>query len=86
MCAGVWWRDVELGIEPKTKYDEREVERIMPSFSYLARRKPDLVKPTYRSAIFASFPCSRLVVVKGNHEKNLEKAKAALVTVEEVEQ
>lgn len=64
MCAGIWWRDVEGGISPKTRrfdgeYDELEIERVMPSFSYLAKSKPDLVKPKYRSAIFASFPCSR---------------------------
>lgn len=91
MCAGVWWEDVEGGIEPKTRRfdgedDERDIERVMPSFTYIARKKPDSVEPKYKNAIFASFPCSRLVVVKGNHEQNLEKAKAALVTVEEVDQ
>jgi len=91
MCAGVWWGDIEGGTTPKAKRldgvgSDRDVERQMPSFSYLAQKRPETVKPQYRPAIFASFPCSRLVVVKGNHEKNLEKARRANVVLEEVDQ
>ena len=57
MCAGIWWEDIEQGID---QGDSRTVRREMPSFSYEARRRSDGVKPDYAPAIFASFPCSRI--------------------------
>lgn len=91
MCAGVWWEDIEGGEPPRAtrlhgEWDQQDVERRMPSFSYLARQRPEQVTPQYRPAIFASFPCSRLVVVKGDHETNLDTARKAGVNVAEVEE
>jgi hypothetical protein len=83
MCAGVWWQDLEQG----TLQDETGiVHREMPSFTYTAHKRPEHITPQYRPAIFASFPCSRLVVVKGDHEQSLDAAQQASVEVTEVDQ
>src|SRR5690349_15901507 len=62
MCSGVWWEDVRdvAALAPGI----RHVRRQMPAFDYEARRAPDGVEGRYRQAFFASFPCSRLAVVK----------------------
>jgi hypothetical protein len=83
MCSGVWWEDVEGGV---MKDDDRTIQREMPSFTYYAKQRPDEIKAQYRPAIFASFPCSRLVVVKGDHEESLAKVSKAAVEVKEVDQ
>ncbi len=69
MCAGVWWQDIEGGVPQEG--DPLLIQREMPSFSYTGRRCPEGVKPQYRPAIFASFPCTRLVVVKGQGLKKV---------------
>lgn len=90
MCARLWWRDV-VGGEPIRNYGDYPgadltVEREMPSFAYVARRAPDNAIHTYQMAIFASFPLSRLVVVRGEHERALDKARQAHINVEEVDE
>ncbi|MBW4554196.1 MAG: hypothetical protein KME35_24300 [Aphanocapsa sp. GSE-SYN-MK-11-07L] len=85
MCAGVWWQDIEGGISQTG--DPLQVKREMPSFSYSGRCRPEGVKPQYRPAIFASFPCSRLVVVKGQgFEESYQRASRAQVEITEVDQ
>ena len=82
-CSGVWWRDVDGG---KNLLADGYVNRRMPSFTYWARPTPPCVIPVYRQAFFASFPCSRIVVVRGNHEAALAQARKASVPVEEVDE
>lgn len=65
------------------------VVRKRPSFEYNAVKIPDGLKPEYKSAIFASFPFSRLTVVKaasGAHEKAMESAKKSHLPVAEVDE
>jgi hypothetical protein len=55
--------------------DHRLVQRVRPSFRYAGRRAPLDVKGEYQPAMFASFPLSRVVVVRdpegGTHEDAL---------------
>jgi hypothetical protein len=83
MCAGVWWQDIEQGVPQE---GDRLVRRELPSFTYYGHCRPEGVTPQHRPAIFASFPCTRLVVVKGNHDEALEKASQANVDVSEVDE
>jgi len=91
VCAGVWWEEV-VGGDPVEEApagspaDPRRVRRSMPSLRYLARRGPDGATPTYAPAIFASFPISRLVVIRdpegGTHEPALDRAGQASLPVD----
>jgi hypothetical protein len=96
MCAGVWWEDVAGG-ERLTHYQDpagnvipvdpgsRMVVRAMPSFSYSAVCRPDGVEPAYKPAYFASFPMTRLVVIRaadGSHESTAEKAAQAEIPLD----
>jgi hypothetical protein len=91
MCAGLWWEDLTEGaaIPGGPDTDPRLVERTMPSFTYHARLRPGGVVPTYRLALFASFPLSRLAVVHdpdgGTHEPAMAAASHANLPVELVE-
>ncbi len=65
-CAGLWWEDITGGEEVPLvdeTGDPRLVSRRMPSFEYQGLRAAEDVTPSYRPAIFASFPMSRIVVV-----------------------
>jgi hypothetical protein len=66
-CVQFWWEDVEGG---ESMGDGRTVKRSMPSFFYEARSRPQGVSPAYELAIFASFPCSRIVVVDDGEGEN----------------
>ncbi len=91
MCAGAWWQDV-------TDWESREervpfgadgpyprgVVRAMPSFRYFAHARPEGFEPQHAPAFFASFPISRVVVVKaddGSHEETFRRMQAAGVPV-----
>jgi hypothetical protein len=86
MCIGVWWED----LAPISKVEHslsRDCIRCMPSFTYTAHIRPAGVTPIYQPAFFASFPCSRLVVVRGDgHEQTLERMRQARLTVDLVNQ
>ncbi len=83
MCSGVWWEDVRdvAALAPGI----RHVRRQMPAFDYEARRAPDGVEGRYRQAFFASFPCSRLAVVKGSPKTQVSKEAAQKSTLPVVE-
>lgn len=89
MCAGVWWQDVDSGAEVKDG-GWWETERQMPSFSYQACRPPQsLSDPStrgYQLAICASFPITRLVVIRDaesdGHMKKMVTASCAGVPVD----
>lgn len=55
-CAGFWWDDVVGGKEIDPEMGNRVVRRTMPSFSYLARRRPADADPIYTPAIFMTTP------------------------------
>lgn len=85
-CAGQWWEQVVGG-----EVDEATglVRRTMPSFSYLAKPAAD-GDHQYAPGFFATFPLSRLVVVRDpagqKHVPALAAAQAAALPVEEVDQ
>ena len=77
MCASLFWQDVFGGeaLEPglleaalaaglNPHMSTRRVTRRMPSFDYHAFAAPKGVQVRYTPAIFASFPLSRIVVIK----------------------
>lgn len=83
-CLGVCWEDVEGGRDHPGG-GERRVLREMPSFAYEALRRPEGIEPGYRPAIFASFPISRIVVIRGDadeHEPALKAAKKSVLPVD----
>jgi hypothetical protein len=87
-CAGVWWRDLDGGTALADPADPLAVLRRLPSCSYRGYRRPEGVTPRYRPAFFASFPASRLVVVRsadGRHTGTLSRVRGAALPVVEVE-
>jgi hypothetical protein len=90
LCAGIWWEDVGGGQKAAPQdgqpADARRVRRAMPSFSYVARSAPLGATPAYAPAIFASFPLSRLVVVRdpegATHRTALDRAGQASLPVD----
>ncbi len=74
MCSGVWWEDVRdvAALAPGI----RRVRRKLPAFAYDARRAPDGVEGRYQQAFFASFPITRLAVVKGSPKTQASKEAA----------
>jgi hypothetical protein len=89
MCIGVWWQDVEGGVLLNDASDPRRVSRAMPSFVYQAHCRREGMKyiPNYRRAIFAAFPASRLVVVRGEkHGERLAHMRKSSIPAEEVDQ
>lgn len=85
-CIGAWWEDVEGGTPLADPRDPRAVRRDLPSFQYRARRRPDGLTPCYAPGFFASFPASRLAVVKGGSRCALAAALTAHIPVAEVEE
>lgn len=66
----------------------RAVRREMPSFDYIGNCRPAGVAPVYKPAIFATFPVSRLVVIKAErdgHKDALDAATRAKVQVAAVD-
>lgn len=92
LCAGVWWEDVEGGT-PNEEHP-RMVWRQMPSFAYQGLARPaDIpaeLEVCYEPGFFASFPLSRLAVVRdqaaGSHVLATEAARRSGLTVEEVDE
>jgi hypothetical protein len=84
-CIGAWWEDVDGGTAVPGSTDPRAVTRTMPSFTYRARRRPDGLTPRYVPGFFASFPASRLAVVKGGDSRALVAALKARLPVTEVD-
>lgn len=86
MCAGLWWEDVpHVEIVPPIK---RMGTRKMPSFTFSAA-KPPVEGVHHYPAMFAAFPITRIAVVRaedGSHEKVADRASAAAVPVEVVEE
>lgn len=89
MCAGLWWEDLTAGgpvPQEGTGSDPRLVTRTMPSFTYQVRLRPAGVEPDYHLAMFASFPLSRIVVIRdpegGTHEAAMDVAARAQLPVE----
>ena len=85
-CIGVWWQDVEGGLPVPSPRDPRLVRRRMPAFTYHARCRPEGVEPRYVPGFFASFPASRIAVVKGGDGRALVAALKAGVPVAEVDE
>ena len=85
-CIGAWWEDVDGGTAVPGSSNPRAVTRTMPSFVYRARRRPDGLTPRYVPGFFASFPASRLAVVKGGDGRALVAALKARLPVTEVDQ
>lgn len=75
MCVGLLWEDVL----PVARHEEesRMATRTMPSFTYECAEGFGFAREAYRPGIYASFPITRIVVVKdpetGKHEKKLKK-------------
>jgi hypothetical protein len=96
MCARLWYQDVTQGEAVEVSEDEtsearkRCVTRKMPSFEYHALTAPEDVEPTYKVAIFASFPITNLAVVKdnegGSHNRSMMLAEQARIPVELVDE
>lgn len=97
-CAGLWWQDVEGGVDVDLLDfgRPREVVRRMPSFTYNAYRRPrwldppfEPVEPKYRPAFFMSLPISNLAVIRaadGSHVEALDRtAKCGLPVYSEDE-
>lgn len=77
MCARLWWDDVEGGEAIEDDERARLVLRRMPSFEYYAQRRSEKVEPQYQTAIFASFPMTRLVVIRDEGETHERTAQLA---------
>ncbi|MCL4508822.1 MAG: hypothetical protein M1296_04765 [Chloroflexi bacterium] len=81
LYTGIWWGDVTGGQEAAPLEGQpagpRRIRRVLPSFSYLARSAPLDTAPEYAPAIVASFPLSRLVVIRdlegGTYQTALER-------------
>jgi len=87
MCSGIFWQDVEHGLPAANDLNtDRVVIRTMPSFSYVAVRRADNITPIYEPAIFASFPITRLVVIRDpigeSHQQSLDCANRSSLPVE----
>lgn len=82
-CAGLWWEnhDRPKGNNPSLA---RGYVRKLPSLEYAARIRPYGVNPLYAGpAIFASFPISRIVVIRGDGaEQSQERVQGARLPVE----
>lgn len=80
LCAAIWWDDVVDGV-PVGLTDPRMVNRLMPSFTYLGRCRPDGVQPVYQPGVFFQHRIDRLVVVRdpvgGRHEQVWERVNEA---------
>ena len=83
-CAGVWWEDVEGGSTfpfpgrgGAGGEGKRFILRPMPAFNYVAASRPDGVTPRYLPAVLASFPITRLVVIRGEHDEHEPGQQAA---------
>jgi hypothetical protein len=85
-CIGAWWEDVEGGAPVPGSSDPRAVRRSMPSFTYHAHCRPEAITPRYVPGFFASFPASRLALVKGGHEKTLVAVLKSRLPVAEVDE
>ena len=85
-CIGAWWQDVEGGVPVPSPRDPRLVRRRMPAFTYHARCRPEGVEPRHVPGFFASFPASRIAVVKGGDGRALVAALKAGVPVAEVDE
>ena len=87
-CIGQIWQDIEGGKSTGTK--PRLVVRNMPSFGYMGYCPPEGVTPQRSLGIFASFPISRIVVIRddeaGEHEQAYENAQQANLPVEIVDE
>jgi hypothetical protein len=86
MCIKLFWEDITGG----ESSDGRNVVRKMPSFTYKGLSRPPSVEPNYQTAIFASFPITRLVAVRDNesrsHEAALGAARRSQITVDLVDE
>ncbi len=85
-CIGVWWEDVEGGAPTPGSSAPRVVRRALPSVSYTARERPAGITARYAPGFFASFPASRLAVVKGGHEKTLVAVLKSSLPVADVDE
>lgn len=86
MCAGVWWEDLDPDTV-RTSVVPGVVIRHMPEFHYLGKPRSDYIDVSYEPAFFASFPISRLVVVKGeSSDTALNRARASRLRVDEVDE
>lgn len=75
MCAGLYWQDLDPDEGEIQHTDvERQILRVMPSFSYFANEQPISEGQGYAPAIFASFPIHRLAVVNDpDNQEQLDK-------------
>ncbi len=72
-CAGVWWEDIADGDVEKDVSDDdpRTVRRLMPSFSYVGRMRPEEVDPEYRPAMFMSVPIGQVTVIDSGDARSM---------------
>jgi hypothetical protein len=85
MCAGLWWEDVEDGME--VVGEGRAVVRKMPSFQYDAWRAPAAGQGDYTPGMFLSLPLTGLAVIgnpddRDDEGKTVERAKLSKLPVE----
>ena len=78
MCATYWWFDVTGGEVQGFDDDPYLVKRTIGGTHYWAHRAPDGVTPEYEIGVFASFPLSRIEVVRdqsqGTHMEHADLA------------
>lgn len=67
-CADLWWHDLEVGERVSETGNIRrgrpEVLRRMPSFNYLASKRPVGIEPQYVEAFILAVPISGIDVVR----------------------
>lgn len=81
-CIGMWWYDIEDG----ESGEGLRVTRRLPSFQYSGKTRPEWAEPDYSPAFVASFPASRLVVIKGDNSLDrLDKMIESAIPTAEVE-
>lgn len=86
MCAGIWWRDIEGGVQIEPETQPGVVRRSLPSFSYVARSRPADAHPRYALGAFARFPLTRIVAIEdragGSHAGAVEAASRSGLPIE----
>jgi hypothetical protein len=79
-CCGVWHQDVTGAAPIPGAGEPRLSTRRMPSFSYQCFSRPKDVVSGYLPAIFASFPITRIVAIKGEPGEDAENRKKLAAT------
>lgn len=94
-CAGLWWENLDLKtpgaepvFDPAAPY-RAYTRQLACGRTYNAARPPDEVKPQYTTAMIASFPISKISVIRdnagGKHVARAEVARQARGVLVDVE-